>query len=193
MPLLENSREVAINRFLALERKFARQPEFKTEYVAFMREYQQLGHMRAANISPENKFRVFLPHHAVTKQSSTTTKTRVVFDASSTYSRGKSLNDALCKGPVLQSDLFSLILRFRCFKYVLCADVEKMYRQILIEKEQTLLQSIVWREDPNSEIQDFELLTVTYGTKPASFLAVKCLHQLAESEKTNYPKAATIV
>ncbi|XP_018373965.1 PREDICTED: uncharacterized protein LOC108768144 [Trachymyrmex cornetzi] len=68
-----------------------------------------------------------------------------------------------------------------------------MYRQILIEKEQTPLQSIVWREDPNSEIQDFELLTVTYGTKPASFLAVRCLHQLAESEKTNYPEAATIV
>ncbi|XP_018360396.1 PREDICTED: uncharacterized protein LOC108759449 [Trachymyrmex cornetzi] len=60
LPLLENSRKVAVNRFLALERKFARQPEFKAEYVAFMREYQQLGHMRASNISLGNKFRVFL-------------------------------------------------------------------------------------------------------------------------------------
>ncbi|KYN22018.1 hypothetical protein ALC57_05597 [Trachymyrmex cornetzi] len=56
LPLLENSRKVAVNRFLALERKFARQPEFKAEYVAFMREYQQLGHMRASNISLGNKF-----------------------------------------------------------------------------------------------------------------------------------------
>jgi len=37
------------------------------------------------------------------------------------------------------------------------------------------------------------LLTVTYGTKPAPFLATKCLHQLAELEKANYPQAAKVV
>lgn len=51
-----------------------------------------------------------------------------------------------------------------------------MYRQILIHEEQTPLQSIVWQEDPKSEIEEFELLTVTYGTKPASFLATKSLY-----------------
>ena len=67
-----------------------------------------------------------------------------------------------------------------------------MYRQVLVDKEQTSLQSILWREDPEDELHEFELLTVTYDTKSASFLAVRCLHQLAEIEKINYPRAAEL-
>jgi len=68
-----------------------------------------------------------------------------------------------------------------------------MYRYILIHNEQTPLQSIIWRENPKANIEEFELLTVTYGTIPASFLATRCLQQLAEVEKSNYPKAAKVI
>lgn len=190
--LLDNSKE-ALKRFLVLEQKFIRRPDLKSEYVAFMREYQQLGHMKQVETNKNDKFQVFLPHHAVIKESSSTVKTRMVFDASSRYAKGKSLNGALYKDPTLQSDLFTLMVQFRRYKYVLCADISKMYIQILIDEEQTLLQSIVWRDEPKDEIQEFKLLSVTYGTKPASFLAVKCLHKLAEIERINYPRVAEIV
>lgn len=193
LKLLDNSKEIALKRFLSLEKRFSKNPEFKSEYVKFMQDYLQLGHMKLVTECNNNNVRVFLPHRAVTKEDSTTTKTRVVFDASSQYSKGKSLNDALYKGPVIQPELFVLILRFRCFKYVLCADITKMYRQILIHNEQTSLQSIIWRENPESNIEEFELLTVTYGTKPASFLATRCLQQLANAEESNYPKAAEVI
>lgn len=127
------------------------------------------------------------------KESSATTKTRVVFDASSKDSKEKTLNDALYKGPVLQSDLFSIIIRFRCFRYVLCANIKKMYRQILVHESQTSLQTILWREDSNNEVEAFELVTLTYGTKPASFLAVRCLQQVAEIEEPNFPVAAKVL
>lgn len=130
--MLNGSREVALKRFLALERKLSYNPELKREYIAFMKEYQQLENMNRVEMNRDDNFRVFLPHQAVIKETSITTKTRVVFDASSQYAKGKSLNDALYKGPTIQSDLFSLIIQFRGYKYVLCADVEKMYRQILI-------------------------------------------------------------
>lgn len=191
--LLDNSREVALKRFLSLERKFKNKPELEAQYAKFMQEYLQLGHMKKITRHDEGRLRVFLPHHAVIKESSTTTKTRVVFDASCQYTKGKSLNDALYKGPVIQADLFALIVRFRCFRYVLCADIIKMYRQILVHRDQTSLQTIIWRENPKSELEEFELMTVTYGTRPASFLATRCLQQLAESEKVNYPKAAEVV
>lgn len=103
-----------------------------------------------------------------------------------------SLNDALYKSPI-QTELFDLIIRFRSYKYVLCADIAKMYRQVLVQKDQTALQSIVWRDNPGSEIQDFELCTLTYGTKPASFLATRCLLQLAENEKERYPRASEVI
>ncbi|XP_071578246.1 uncharacterized protein [Temnothorax nylanderi] len=80
LKLLTGSREVALKRFLALKRKFAKNPEFKTEYVKFMQQYFQLGHMRRVTAHNGDKLRVFLPHHAVIKESNTTTKIRVVFN-----------------------------------------------------------------------------------------------------------------
>ena len=79
---------------------------------------------------PENHY--FLPHHAVIKENSTTTKTRIVFDASCKTSNNLSLNDILLKGPCIQDDLFDILIRFRFPKYVMCADIEKMYRQIML-------------------------------------------------------------
>lgn len=96
-------------------------------------------------------------------------------------------------GPTLQQDLFSILIRFRTHYYVLTAEIAKMYRQVLIEPSQTPLQRIVWRDSPADELSTYELLTVTYGTAPASFLATKTLQQLASAEAQNYPVGSAIV
>jgi len=41
--------------------------------------------------------------------------------------------------------------------------------------------------------QVFKLDTVTYGTKPASFISVRAMQQLAEDEKTSFPIGAKIL
>ncbi|XP_063891678.1 uncharacterized protein LOC135117139 [Helicoverpa armigera] len=43
--ILGESYEMAKRRFLSLERRFLRDPSFKERYVAFMEEYERLGHM----------------------------------------------------------------------------------------------------------------------------------------------------
>lgn len=55
-----------------------------------------------------------LPHHPVIKQSSITTKCRVVFDTSAKSSSGLSLNDVQYAGTTIQGDLLPLLLQFRC-------------------------------------------------------------------------------
>ncbi|XP_025995820.2 uncharacterized protein LOC105202869 [Solenopsis invicta] len=192
---LGESRERAVQRFRNLERKFTRQPQLKQEYARFIHEYLKLKHMKEIrkddarwNAQPQ----CYLPHHCVIKEASSTTKLRVVFDASSKDTKGVSLNDILMVGPVLQQDLVSILLRFRSFKYVITGDIAKMYRQILITDDQTALQRIVWRDDPNQELKTYELLTLTYGTAPASFLATKVIYQLAELEENRFPKGAAI-
>ena len=82
--------------------------------------------------------------------------------------------------------------RFRTFKIALTADIAKMYRQILIDSTQTPLQRIFWRESPDEPIKTFELLTVTYGTSSASFLAIRALRKLAEDSADCYPRALQI-
>lgn len=195
MQRLGDSREQAIKRFKNLERRFEKHPQLREEYATFMHEYLELKHMRQIkkdNSRWEIQPQYYLPHHCVIKTASVTTKLRVVFDASSKTTSGLSLNDALMTGPVLQQDLFSILLRFRGFKYAMTADIAKMYRQVFIEDSQVALQRIVWRDKPSEELKTYELLTLTYGTAPASFLATKVIHQLAELEENQFPKGASI-
>ncbi|KZC15196.1 hypothetical protein WN55_10937 [Dufourea novaeangliae] len=79
--LLGESRNAALKRFFSLERKLQQNPELFREYSVFLKEYEDLGHMsETRDDRPTEGF--YLPHHAVIKESSATTKTRVVFDAS---------------------------------------------------------------------------------------------------------------
>ncbi|GAB0089833.1 hypothetical protein DMENIID0001_044500 [Sergentomyia squamirostris] len=191
---LGNSRKQAVARLLSMEKKFSKEAELKTQYVDFMREYHALGHMSPVNNydGPEHKV-YYLPHHAVMKAESTTTKLRVVFDASCKTSTGTSLNDILHTGPKIQQNLTDHILRWRKYEFVMTADAEKMFRQALVREEDRDFTRIVWRENPRDPIQEFQLNTITYGTGPATYLAVRVLKQLAIDESDNFPMACKVL
>ena len=72
----------------------------------------------------------------------------------------------------------------------LVADIVKMYRQVIIADEDTNFQRLVWRRDPASEIEDYKLVRVTFGTASAPYLAVKVLQQLAHDEGEDLPEVA---
>ncbi|GBN03545.1 hypothetical protein AVEN_146664-1 [Araneus ventricosus] len=73
----------------------------------------------------------------------------VVFDASAKTTTDQSLNSILLNGGSIQDALFSLVTRFRTHIYAFTADIQKMYRQILVEPSQRDLQRIVWKETNN--------------------------------------------
>lgn len=171
----------ALKRFHALERRLQIDSNLKQQYKEFIDEYRKLGHMSAAK-QTTNCDGFYLPHHAVIKTTSNTTKLRVVFDGSAKSTSGLSLNDTLLVGPTIQDDLFQQVVRFRIHQYVLTADIEKMFRQIKIHPEDAKFQKILWRDNPNEPIKTFTLDTVTYGTASAPFLAVRTLKQLARDE-----------
>lgn len=192
---LGDSRSIAEKRFYAMEHKLEKDIILKEEYVKFMREYSDLGHMTLKPDSSKKRDdlqQVFLPHHAVVRQESTTTKVRVVFDASSKTSSSVSLNDTLMVGPTIQDDLRAILIRFRVHEVVITADIEKMYRQISIHPDCQSYQQILWRESRNEPLKTYDLKTVTFGTSSAPFMAIRTLHHLADCEKKNYDEAARI-
>ena len=72
----------------------------------------------------------YLPMHGVVKASSSTTKLRIVYDASAKSSSGVSLNDTLLPGPPMYPLLTTLLNRFRTYKIGMSADISKMFREV---------------------------------------------------------------
>ncbi|XP_076686033.1 uncharacterized protein LOC143378078 [Andrena cerasifolii] len=189
---LGESRRGAKRMLLRMEAKFKREPAFAEAYHTFMREYSQLTHMSKVQGDLLGPY-YYLPHHGVLKESSTTTRLRVVFNGSSLTTSGQSLNEGLMVGPNLLPSLQQLLLRWRVHRVCLTADIEKMYRQILIHPDDRRYQRVLWRESTDSDIQDFELNTVTYGLACAPYLAIRTLRQLASDEQARFPRAAAIL
>ncbi|XP_068987551.1 uncharacterized protein, partial [Bombus flavifrons] len=192
LPTLGTSRSVAMSRLASLHRRFQRDKQFEAAYSAVIQEYLDLGHMTKITPDLPTTNGYYLPHHGVIKESSDTTKLRVVFDGSAISTTRVSLNDMLHTGPKLQEDLIEILLRFRSHQYVLTGDIEKMYRQILVRPEDRKYQLILWRNS-NGEVDTYQLNTVTFGLSAAPYLALRCLKQLAEDEGHRFPRAAAVV
>lgn len=143
---LGSSKEQALKRYLNLEKKLNQHPALKEEYQKFIHEYSKLNHMElyaddVADVPAEGHY--FLPHHAVLKPSSSTTKLRVVFDGSALTKNGLSLNSVTKTGPVVQSDYLNTLVRFRFIKFAFSCDAVKMYRQVRVHSSQRRYQCIL--------------------------------------------------
>ncbi|KAG7198935.1 hypothetical protein KM043_015747 [Ampulex compressa] len=189
--ILGRSKEVALSRLHSLDRRLNRQPDLKRMYHEFLQEYEDYGHMQEITVNTERdkEDSFYLPHHAVIREQSLTTKLRVVFDTSSKTSTGISLSDKLQVGPNVQQELIEIILHFRVHKFVIIAGVVKMFRQIVVRKEDRALQRILWRTNSEQEVKKFELNRVTYGTACAPFMEIRCIRQLAQEVDTKYSRA----
>lgn len=189
--LLGSSYGEALSRLRSLERKFVSNPDFKSLYVDFMRDYISQGHMSLVNDLNFPKY--YIPHHGIFKTHGDPSKIRVVFDASSRSSSGYSLNDVLMTGKGLQPLISDVLTLFRRYEFVFCADIQQMFRQILVHSDDCAYQCILWRENQSDPILTYSLLTVTYGTTCAPYLAIRSLKKLAQDEGAKFPLAKRLL
>lgn len=181
---LGDSRAIALKQFIRLEQRLERDSDLRIKYNKFMREFIDLNHMRKAAVDERKVRGYFMPHHPVIQ------KFRVVFNASCLTTNNKSFNDIQLTGSNLQEVLSDIMMNFRFHKYVLSADIKKMFRQILIHKEDLPMQKIFWRFNKDDPLEEYVLLTVTYGMKASPFLAIRTMLQLAMDYEKEYPRAA---
>lgn len=183
-PQLGDSRAVAMNRFHQLERRLERNLELRDKYDDFMRQFIELNHMRLATRAEIKQDGYHIPHHPITK------RFRVVFDAGCPSTNGLSVNDIQLSGPNLQEELPIILIRFRMHRYVLSADIKKMFRQIKMSAEHLKYHKIFWRFHRNEPIKEYVLLTVTYGMKSSPYLAIRTMLQIARDYEGKYPLAS---
>ncbi len=193
-PVLGDSRKQAERRLASTELSLKRKEKWDC-FREVINDYFTNGH---AELVPNEDLKkpassvFYLPMHGVTKQSSTSTKLRAVFDASAATSTGVSLNDILLPGPNVYSPLPDILLRFRLHKIGLTADISKMFRMIELHPIDRDLHRYLWTTD-SSHMVDCRMTRLTFGITSSPFIAAQTLQRIASDNAELYPQAAKVV
>lgn len=182
-PMSDNY-DVAETRLKKLVLRLSKDRNAIEEYDKVIRGYLQGGYAEEVPINSrvEDQRVYYMPHREVIREASTTTKLRVVFDASSHGVGSTSLNDHLQTGPKLQADIQDILIRFRLHQIAMVADIEKAFLQIDVEeKDRDALRYLWFREVPyrertSNEITVLRMKRVPFGTTASPFLLAATLY-----------------
>ena len=146
--LLSNNYSHCVQCLGSLKRKFTNKPELLNLYNDIIKTQISSGvieHVPSdAELAPGQVH--YLPHRPVIREDKSTTKVRMVFDASSKI-EGPSLNECLYPGPSLTESLFGVLLRFRLYRYAFISDIEKAFLQISLAPEHREFARFLWFND----------------------------------------------
>jgi hypothetical protein len=159
---------MATQRLQQTERRLTKAPEAEKAYCKTIQKYIEKGYVRKVSkeeIQLDAKW--FLPHFPVIRLDKTTTKLRIVFDASAKC-EGTSLNDTIHQVPKLQWEIIDVLLRFRKEPVAVVGDVAEMYLQVRICEEDRPYHRFLWRDcNTDEEPEEYEFTRIVFGEKTA--------------------------
>lgn len=184
---LESNESVARQRLDKLVQRLRRNKKL-TQYDTVIRNYLEEGfaeRVPETEVNDTSDRVYYMPHRAVFRPDSTTTKVRIVFDASAKAPGCLSLNDTLSTGPNLHPDLLQLILNFRRHAIAITADIEKAFLQVVIKEEDRNALRFLWyasppeRDSTSAQIEVWRMTRVPFGATSSPFmLAATIKHHL---------------
>ncbi|XP_060551271.1 uncharacterized protein LOC132712851 [Ruditapes philippinarum] len=188
-PILPVNRELAYGRLKSVLSKLQRKPEMMKLYDNVIEDQKQKGIIeKVDNKTRENGLVHYIPHHAVVTPSKSTTKLRIVYDASAkTKQSDKSLNENLYRGPVMLHNLCGMLMRFRLHKIAIVADIEKAFLQIGLQPNDRDVTRFLWVKDFNkpifekSNIIEYRFCRVPFGVISSPFLLGATIESHLES------------
>ena len=179
---LGESKTRALSRARANERSLLNKGTWE-RFQEVIQVYLTLDHAQPVSSEEVNRpsaLSYYMPMHGVYKDSSTTTKLTVVFDASAKTTSHHSLNDSLAIGPTLYPALDKILIKFRTYPVAVSGDISKMYREVLLHPEDRHYHRFIWRAEVNQPWQEYMMSRVTFGVAASPYLAVKALQQAAK-------------
>ena len=188
--VMPKNRSVALQRLGSVKRKMLRDEDFRREYTTFMKKLFAAGHARKVPDKNIGEKAWFLPHHGVFHPMKR--KIRVVFDCSAEMG-GVSLNSKLMQGPDFTNSLIGVLIRFRKGLIPFTADIEAMYYQVRVPKEQWKYLRFFWWEgdDCTKEVVECEMMVHPFGAVSSKNCVTFALHQTAFDNEKLYGKEAT--
>ena len=192
-PLLPDNRSTALTRLEHLKRRFLKDVKYKEDYIKFMNEILSRGDAEEAPAVDQDKdVNWYIPHHGVYHPKKN--KIRVVFDCSAKC-KGTSLNDHLLSGPDMTNNLIGVLCRFRRYPYAITCDVEKMFHQFVVRKEdRDYLRFLWWPDgDVSQDPKVYRMKVHLFGATSSPGCASYAFKYMANQEKEVYPEAAQFI
>ncbi len=173
--------------------KLQTKPSLLAEYDSIIKEQEKAGIIERVDKSQECETgkTTYLPHHAVVRQNKTTTKVRVVYDASARDRSGTSLNSCLYTGPCLLKTIPEIITRFRLFPLALTADIEKAFLMIAVWPPDRDALRFLWVDNVHAESPEtiiYRFTRVVFGVSCSPFLLNATLKKHIETFQEEYPE-----
>ena len=173
-PPLPDNYELSQRRLSSLLSRLHKEPDILKEYDSVIRDQIDRGIVEVVNNESEsNGTNIhYIPHHAVIRRDKSTTKLRIVYDASA-KSGGPSLNECVHAGPPLAQNIFDIMLRFRSHRIALVGDIEKAFLMVHIAEEDRDVLRFLWVKDIDKAEPDVVVLRFTrvvFGLTASPFL-----------------------
>ena len=171
---LKQNKELAYARMFQLVKRFAQDTDFAVNYALVIKDYIDKYAEEVSEDTIASGPVCYLPHRAVIRNDSSTTKIRIVFDGSAKCGRDEvCLNDCLMQGPNLIQLIASCLINFRTGKYAFTSDLEKAFLQIMIKEEHRDVLRFLFPVDPLnplSQIKIYRFRVVIFGANCSPFL-----------------------
>ncbi|KAH7702816.1 Pao retrotransposon peptidase family protein [Aphelenchoides avenae] len=185
---LPTNAPLAKGRAISTRNSLAKDPKKLADYHEIVCTYLTLGFIGAApRMTPYTKH--CLSHHPVFKETSTTTATRPVFDASAKLPGRTCLNDWVFQGPNLLPTVPAILLRSRFPTIIIVSDIGKAFLQMSVKESHRDYLRWFWFKDPFAEptednIVEYRFNRVPFGLKSSPYLLAGVIKMHLESEGT---------
>ena len=192
---LPDNYNVCLKRLETNFRKLEKTPELLRQYDSIIQDQLKQGIVEVVDkSSPGSKGLPvhYLPHRAVVRDDKSSTKLRIVFDASSKPSKNSlSRNQCLFKGPQLTPLLFDILVRFRVHPVAIVCDLEKAFHQVRVQENQRDALRFLWVENTNAadlRVIIYRFCRVVFGLTSSPFLLNATLKHHFEQFLPQFPE-----
>ena len=168
-----------------MNRKLDKTPELKQEYDDIVNQQLSAGVVENAPEIPTGDRVYYMPHKPVVRQNATTTKVRMVFDASAKpNATSDSINDCMFTGPSLQPHLWDILVRTRLMQNLVLADIQKAFLQIEVREEDR--DSFRFLYNVNGIENHLRFTRVPFGAEASPYILGATLQHLLENQPSEY-------
>jgi hypothetical protein len=188
---LPENRGLACGRLRSLVKRIQKETDLMERYDTVIKDQVEKGIIEKVERNSYSGSKHYIPHHVVITADKTTTKLRVVYDASAKVRKqSKSLNECLYRGPVLLRDLCGIFMRFRLPEIGIVSDIEKAFLQVELQQTERDVTRFLWFKDftepiiDEDHIQEYRFCRVPFGVVSSPFLLAATVETHLDSYDT---------